>query len=175
MYRALLESLSLNRRSAGGVEELETRVSSLLERFGQMDMEEQPTRNHWELYQLGRYSLQTGWPSLATMAFKNLEKGLRSVPHALWLSTVQTLALIESSLQTVSSIPVVRSHYGSADMETGEDSEGGVVDLYSHQQMYVKIIGYLEVRISPGALVAVIYIPCLLRSNQVRVAMSIGN
>ncbi|KAF9340504.1 Integrator complex subunit 7 [Linnemannia elongata] len=127
-----------------GVEALETRVSALLERFGQMDMEEQPTRNHWELYQLGRYSLQTGWPSLATMAFKNLEKGLRSVPHALWLSTVQTLALIESSLQTVSSAPVARSHRGSADMDTGEDSEGGVVDLYSHQQMYVKIIGYLE-------------------------------
>ncbi|KAF9152446.1 hypothetical protein BG015_005242 [Linnemannia schmuckeri] len=145
MYRALLESLSLNRRSfAGGVEALETRVSSLLERFGQMDMEEQPTRNHWDLYQLGRYSLQTGWPSLATMAFKNLEKGLRSVPHALWLSTVQTLALIESSLQTVSSAPVVRSRRGSGDMETSDDSEGGIVDLYSHQQMYVKIIGYLE-------------------------------
>ncbi|KAF8948257.1 Integrator complex subunit 7 [Haplosporangium gracile] len=128
----------------GGVEALETRVSSLLEQFAQMDMEEQPTRNHWDLYQLGRYSLQTGWPSLATMAFKNLEKGLRSVPHALWLSTVQTLALIESSLQTVSPAPVVRSRRGSGDMETSDDSEEAIVDLYSHQQMYVKIIGYLE-------------------------------
>ncbi|KAG0318315.1 Integrator complex subunit 7 [Linnemannia gamsii] len=143
LYRTLLESLSLNRRSfAGGVEALEARISTLVERFGQMDMEEQPTRNHWELYQLGRYSLQTGWPSLATMAFKNLERGLRSVPHALWLLTVQTLALTESSLQTISSAPVVRPRRGSGDMEIS-DSEG-VVDLYSHQQMYVKIIGYLE-------------------------------
>lgn len=154
MYRTLLESLSLNRRSfAGGVEALEARVSTLVDRFGQMDIEEQPTRNHWDLYQLGRYSLQTGWPSLATMAFKNLEKGLRSVPHALWLSTVQTLALIESSLQTVSSAPVVQSRRGSEDMETS-DSEG-VVDLYSHQQMYVKIIGYLEVRVTRGTIMAV--------------------
>ncbi|KAK3848558.1 MAG: hypothetical protein J3R72DRAFT_3649 [Linnemannia gamsii] len=143
LYRALLESMSLNRRSfAGGVETLESRISSLFEQFGHIDMEEQPTRNHWDLYQLGRYSLQTGWPSLSMMAFKNLEKGLRSVPHALWLSTVQTLALTESSLQTVSSAPVIRSRRGSGDAETS-DSEG-VVDLYSHQQMYVEIIGYLE-------------------------------
>ncbi|KAG0279181.1 hypothetical protein BGZ95_002035 [Linnemannia exigua] len=140
---ALLGSLSLNRRSiAGGVETLESRISSLFEQFGQIDIEEQPTRNHWDLYQLGRYSLQTGWPSLSMMAFKNLEKGLRSVPHALWLSTVQTLALTESSLQTVSSVPVVRSRRASGDVEAS-DSEG-VVDLYSHQQMYVKIIGFLE-------------------------------
>lgn len=149
-----MESLSLNRRSfAGGVEALEARISTLVERFGQMDMEEQPTRNHWELYQLGRYSLQTGWPSLATMAFKNLERGLRSVPHALWLLTVQTLALTESSLQTISSAPVVRPRRGSGDMEIS-DSEG-VVDLYSHQQMYVKIIGYLEVRVPRYAIMAV--------------------
>jgi len=148
MFRTLLESLSLNRWSfAGGVETLESRISSLLERFGQVDMEELPTRNHWDLYQLGRYSLQTGWSSLATMAFKNLEKRLQSVPHALWLSTVQTLSLIESSLQTQSvSSPTaqqVPSRRGSGDIEAG-DSEG-TVDLYSHQQMYVKIIGYLEV------------------------------
>ncbi|KAF9092984.1 hypothetical protein BGX23_003764 [Mortierella sp. AD031] len=143
MYRALLATLCLNRGSfAGGVEALESRISSLLERFGQIDMEEVPTRNHWDLYQLGRFSLQAGWPSLAVMAFKNLEKGLQSVPHALWLSTVQTLALIESSLQTVSSAPVGRARRGSGEVDDGDSM--GIVDLYSHQQMYVKIIGYLE-------------------------------
>ncbi|KAF9929258.1 hypothetical protein FBU30_001740 [Linnemannia zychae] len=143
IYRALLESLSLNRHSLpGGVDAFEARISSLLERFGEVNIEEQPTRNHWELYQLGRYSLQTGWPSLAMAAFKNLERGLRSVPHALWLSTVQTLALIESSLQTISSALVVGSRRGSEDSETSHLE--GAVDLYSHQQMYVKIIGYLE-------------------------------
>ena len=88
------------------------------------------TRNHWELYQLARYSFQAGWPPLATIVLKNLERAVRSVPYSLWLSSLQTLALVENSLQSM----------------VGGRDETKEVDLYLQQQMYAKIIASLEVR-----------------------------
>lgn len=108
-------------------------MSLLLEQFGQVDMMEQYTRNHWELYKLARYSLQSGWSSLALVALRNQEKSLTSVSAALWVMVVQTVALIESSLQTA-----------AASASAGEENCGRL-DLYSQQQMYIKVMGYLEV------------------------------
>ncbi|KAF9963252.1 hypothetical protein BGZ65_004910 [Modicella reniformis] len=133
VYRALLEFSTLNHTSAASsaTEAFESRVSLLLEQFGQVDMMEQYTRNHWELYQLARYSLQSGWSSLALVALRNQEKSLTSVSAALWVMVVQTVALIESSLQTA-----------AASASAGENR--GRLDLYSQQQMYIKVMGYLE-------------------------------
>ncbi|KAG0239906.1 Integrator complex subunit 7 [Mortierella sp. GBA43] len=133
VYRALLEFSTLTHvsvaSSSAGV--LESRVSLLLEQFGQVDMMEQYTRNHWELYNLARYSLQSGWSSLALVALRNQEKSLTSVSAALWVMVVQTVALIESSLQT-------------AAVSESEGENYGRLDLYSQQQMYIKVMGYLE-------------------------------
>ncbi|KAG0206961.1 hypothetical protein BGX28_001710 [Mortierella sp. GBA30] len=136
VFRALLTSSSLYRTSTVGTVTIESRISSLLERFGQIDVTERFTINQWELYQLSRYSLQAGWASLALVALKNQEKTVLSVPHALWLTSVQTVALIESSLQTMT--PVVSA------MATEESVDLNRVDLYSQQQMYLKILGHLE-------------------------------
>jgi hypothetical protein len=46
---------------------------------------------------------------------------------------VQTVALIESSLQTA-----------AVSASAGEENYGRL-DLYSQQQMYIKVMGYLEV------------------------------
>ncbi|KAF9555797.1 D-tyrosyl-tRNA(Tyr) deacylase [Mortierella alpina] len=136
VYRALLASAALYRGSAAETTTFESRLTPLLEKFGRSDPRERYTRNQWELYQLGRYSLQAGWASLALTALKNQEKEVLSVPHALWLTSVQTVALIESSLQTMA-----RAFPATA-ME--EDVDSNKLDLYSQQQMYVYIIGHLE-------------------------------
>ncbi|KAF9953910.1 hypothetical protein BGZ72_005068 [Mortierella alpina] len=136
VYRTLITSAALYRGSAAETKAFESRLTSLLEKFGQIDTAEQYTRNQWELYQLGRYSLQAGWASLALTALKNQEKAVLSVPHALWLTSVRTVALIESSLQTMA-----RASSATA-ME--EDVDLNRLDLYSQQQMYVFIIGHLE-------------------------------
>ena len=138
VYRTLITSAALYRGSAAETKAFESRLTSLLEKFGQIDAAEQYTRNQWELYQLGRYSLQAGWASLALTALKNQEKAVLSVPHALWLTSVRTVALIESSLQTMA-----RASSATA-ME--EDVDLNRLDLYSQQQMYVFIIGHLEVK-----------------------------
>lgn len=138
VYRALLNSAALYRGFAAETKTFESRLTSLLERFGQIDSAERYTRNQWELYQLGRYSLQAGWASLALTALKNQEKAVLSVPHALWLTSVQTVALIESSLQTMA------KDFSSTAME--EDVDSNKLDLYSQQQMYVYIMGHLEVK-----------------------------
>ncbi|KAG0260726.1 H(+)-transporting V1 sector ATPase subunit A [Mortierella polycephala] len=137
VYRALLESAALYRTSrsaSSATEDQEAWMSSLLERFGQADMLEQYTRNQWELYQLARYSLQAGWVSLASGALKNLDRGIQSVPHKLWLTSLQTVSMIESSLQLTDWASTTTSNAG------GEWN----LDLYSQQQMYAKVIGYLE-------------------------------
>ncbi|KAF9363024.1 Integrator complex subunit 7 [Mortierella sp. NVP85] len=134
VYRALLEFSTLTHISAtsSSKDAFESRVSLLLEQFGQVDMMEQYTRNHWELYKLARYSLQSGWSSLALVALRNQEKSLTSVSVALWVMVVQTVALIESSLQTA-----------AVSASAGEENYGRL-DLYSQQQMYIKVMGYLE-------------------------------
>lgn len=111
-------------------EVFESRISGLLEQFGAVDISERPTRNHWELYQLATFSLQAGWPTLAVLAMRNLEKPIQSAPFALWLSNVQTVALIESSLQSM----------------VDRDGTSQSVDLYLKQQMYSKVVASLEVR-----------------------------
>ncbi|KAF9283003.1 D-tyrosyl-tRNA(Tyr) deacylase [Mortierella alpina] len=136
VYRALLNSAALYRGFAAETKAFESRITSLLEKFGQIDSTERYTRNQWELYQLGRYSLQAGWASLALTALKNQEKAVLSVPHALWLTSMQTVALIESSLQTMA------KDFSSTAME--EDVDSNKLDLYSQQQMYVYIMGHLE-------------------------------
>ncbi|KAG9325619.1 hypothetical protein KVV02_000644 [Mortierella alpina] len=136
VYRALLTSAALYRGSAAETRTFESRLTPLLEKFGRIDTTERHTRNQWELYQLGRYSLQAGWASLALTALKNQEKAVLSVPHALWLTSVQTVALIESSLQTMARA------FSATAME--EDVDSNKLDLYSQQQMYVYIIGHLE-------------------------------
>ena len=112
-------------------EVLESRISGLLEEFGAVDISERPTRNHWELYQLATFSLQAGWPYLAVLAMRNLEKPIQSAPFALWLTNVQTVALIESSLQSMAN----------------RDGTNQSVDLYLKQQMYSKVVASLEVRV----------------------------
>ncbi|KAG0305610.1 hypothetical protein BGZ98_003862 [Dissophora globulifera] len=144
VYRALLESAALHHTTtaitSSTISPFESRVSQLVERFGQMDMLEQFTRNHWELYQLGRYALQTGWPVLALTAFRNQEKRVKAVSAALWMMGVQTMATIESSLQNTS-VSGTRKDQG----EEGEGEEdGGRLDLYSQQHLYIKVMGYLE-------------------------------
>ncbi|CAO3574685.1 unnamed protein product [Mortierella alpina] len=136
VYRALLTSAALHRGSSAETSTFESRVTQILEKFGRIDTTERHTRNQWELYQLGRYSLQAGWASLAMTALKNQEKAVLSVPHALWLTSVQTVALIESSLQTMS-----RAFSPTA---VEEDVDSSKLDLYSQQQMYVYIIAHLE-------------------------------
>ncbi|KAG0021962.1 Integrator complex subunit 7 [Entomortierella chlamydospora] len=106
----------------------ESRVTALLEKFGRIDMLERYTRNHWDLYQIARYSLQTGWSSLALVALRNQEKVVSSVSSSLWLTTVRIVAQIESSLQTV----------------TGGQKDSGQLNLCSQKQMYTKVISYLE-------------------------------
>ena len=126
----------------------ESRVSQILERFGQIDMLERFTKNRWELYQVGRYSLQAGWSSLALNAFRNQERWVTSVSTSLWLMTVQTVALIESSLQTAATAGPESRRQKELEEEQQEGKQGGDdgrLDLYSQQQMYIKVVGYLEV------------------------------
>lgn len=133
IFRTVLESMTLHRSKLDipALEAFESRTSDLFERFGQVDTaDEGPTRNHWELYQIAKYSLQAGWPSLAVLALTNLEKPIQSAPFALWLTSVQTVALVESSLQSM----------------VGQDDTDESVDLYLRQQMYSKAIASLEVR-----------------------------
>ncbi|KAG0043051.1 Integrator complex subunit 7 [Gryganskiella cystojenkinii] len=131
VFRTVLESLVLHRAKMDvtASEAFESRVASLFEKFSQVDISELPSRNHWELYQLARYSFQAGWPTLATIALKNLERPVLNVPYSLWLSSLQTLALAESSLQSM--------------VGGREETEEGV-DLYLQQQMFAKIVASLE-------------------------------
>ncbi|KAF8950573.1 hypothetical protein BGZ46_004435, partial [Entomortierella lignicola] len=129
VYRALLEFSALHRSPGSAVVvSFESRVIALLEKFGRVDMLERYTRNHWDLYQIARYSLQTGWSSLALVALRNQEKTVNSVSASLWLSTVNTVAQIESSLQTI----------------TGGQADSGQLNLCSQKQLYTKVISHLE-------------------------------
>ncbi|KAG0000625.1 Integrator complex subunit 7 [Entomortierella chlamydospora] len=129
VYRALLEFSALHHSPGSATtSSFESRVTALLEKFGRIDMLERYTRNHWDLYQIARYSLQTGWSSLALVALRNQEKVVSSVSSSLWLTTVRIVAQIESSLQTV----------------TGGQKDSGQLNLCSQKQMYTKVISYLE-------------------------------
>ncbi|KAF8931353.1 Integrator complex subunit 7 [Dissophora ornata] len=147
VYRVLLESSVLYHAtpSSSATMAFESRVSQILDRFGQVDMLERFTKNHWELYQVGRYSLQAGWSSLALNAFRNQEKCVTSVSASLWLMTVQTVALIESSLQTAATVGSDSRRQKDEEQEEGKQrGDDGRLDLYSQQQMYIKVVGYLE-------------------------------
>ncbi|KAF9347984.1 Integrator complex subunit 7 [Mortierella sp. AD094] len=129
VYRALLEFSALHRSpGSAATSSFESRVTALLEKFGRIDMLERYTKNHWDLYQIARYSLQTGWSSLALVALRNQEKVVSSVSSSLWLTTVHIVAQIESSLQTA----------------TGGQKDSGQLNLCSQKQMYTKVISYLE-------------------------------
>ncbi|KAF9105371.1 Integrator complex subunit 7 [Mortierella sp. AM989] len=131
VFRALLEFSILHHTPRTALTaSFESRVTTLIEKFGRVDMLERYTRNHWDLYQLARYSLQTGWSSLAIVALRNQEKLVSSVSTSLWLTTMQTVALIESSLQTT--------------IRSGGQESSGQLNLCSQKQMYTKVISYLE-------------------------------
>ncbi|KAG0358105.1 Integrator complex subunit 7 [Gamsiella multidivaricata] len=141
VYRALLESFTLKRISlpTSALEAFETRISQLLEQFGRIDMMEHYTRNHWELYQIARYSLQTGWSSLASLALRNQEKLVTSVSAVLWLMVVQTVALIESSLQNATAAATLSTSTSKSSTAVQQEGDpNGRLDLYSQQQMYIK-------------------------------------
>jgi hypothetical protein len=148
MFRALLESTAMTRTIlASDDTDLESKLSPIFERFSQLA---EPSRNiqirdRWELYQLARFSLQSGWPALALLALKctsaegdNIQNTVQSVPHGLWLSSVQMVASIESSVQHTGRVLVTALQHNPSEKKS--------LDLYEQQQGYAKVIGHLEVR-----------------------------
>ncbi|KAI1299682.1 hypothetical protein EDD11_006444 [Mortierella claussenii] len=153
VFRALLESSALFHASAKSTNEaLESHIVQILEQFGRVNLLEQYRVHHWELYQLARYSLQTGWSSLALVALRNQEKSASSVSSSLWLSAVHTMAQIESSLQsTALSVTTTTTPNAAATTDSsaghndqGQEEDPGRLDLCSQKQLYTKVISYLE-------------------------------
>lgn len=127
--------------------DLESKLSPLFERFSHLaePSENFQIRDRWELYQLARFSLQSGWPALALLALKctsvkgdNIQSTVHSVPHGLWLSAVQMVASIESSVQHTGRVLVSALQRNPSEKKS--------LDLYEQQQGYAKVIGHLEVR-----------------------------
>ncbi|KAG0346671.1 Integrator complex subunit 7 [Podila humilis] len=179
MFRALLESAAITRTSLAQSDDavLEARLSPLFERFaqratsapdgssGSVDIPNSPcsssTYNRWELYQLARFSLQSGWPALALLALKCIEPTsmtteqhsnaslsclqnvVQSVPHGLWLATVQSMAEIESSVQRTGQqlVKALQAAHAGSDFAQATTAP---LDLYEPQQRYAKVIGHLE-------------------------------
>lgn len=146
MFRALLESAVMTRTILASDDVgLESKLSPLFERLSRLA---EPSgsiqiRDRWELYQLARFSLQSGWPALALLVLKcssikgdNIQNTVQSVPNGLWLSSVQMVASIESSVQ----------HTGRILINALQHNPSQSLDLYEQQQGYAKVIGHLEVR-----------------------------
>ncbi|KAF9433780.1 Integrator complex subunit 7 [Entomortierella beljakovae] len=131
LFRTLLEVSALDRSSGSATKtSFEARITAILEKFGGIDMLERYTKNRWDLYQLAQYSLQTGWSSLALVALKNQDKQVTGVSSSHWLTTIQTVALTESSLQAAAGREGQKDH--------------GQLNLCSQKQMYTKVLSYLE-------------------------------
>ncbi|KAG0092896.1 hypothetical protein BGZ92_008252 [Podila epicladia] len=146
IFRALLESTAMTRTILSSDDaNLESKLAPLFERFSQLA---EPSgniqiRDRWELYQLARFSLQAGWPALALLAFKctsasgdNIQNNVQSVPYGLWLSSVQMVASIESSVQHTGRVLVNALQHNPSERQS--------LDLYEQQQGYAKVIGHLE-------------------------------
>lgn len=148
MFRALLESAVISRTILASDDAgLESKLTPLFERFSRLAESSGgiQTRDRWELYQLARFSLQSGWPALALLALKcssvsgdNIQDTVHSVPNGLWLSSVQMVASIEDSVQHAGRMLVTALQHNSSEKQS--------LDLYEQQQGYAKVIGHLEVR-----------------------------
>ncbi|KFH73076.1 hypothetical protein MVEG_00301 [Podila verticillata NRRL 6337] len=146
LFRALLESAAMTRTLLVSDDiGLESKLSPLFERFSRLAEPSGSiqTRDRWELYQLARFSLQSGWPALALLTLKcssvsgdNIQDTVQSVPNGLWLSSVQMVASIEGSVQHAGRMLVTALQHNPSEKQS--------LDLYEQQQGYAKVIGYLE-------------------------------
>ncbi|KAF9413970.1 hypothetical protein BGZ94_000552 [Podila epigama] len=147
LFRTILESATMTRAMLTSDDaHMEATLTPLIERFiYSPDSTETSNPGRWELYLMVRYSLQSGWPQLASIALQslalpeqsdNIQSVVQSVPHGLWLSAVQLVAAIESSVQHTGRLMLDALQQRPIDIH--------VLDLYKEQQGYAKIIGHLE-------------------------------
>ncbi|KAF9585576.1 Integrator complex subunit 7 [Lunasporangiospora selenospora] len=140
VFKVIIEAASVYRLTASPTafnpEQLEVSLSTLLEQFGDFDIRERYTKNHWELYQLARHALQSGWPAVAVAALRNLEKPVKSVPCVLWLSSLQIMSTVERSLQS-----------GQQQCALGEarpEVNATATDLYPQMRQYAQVVDHLH-------------------------------
>ncbi|KAG0233601.1 hypothetical protein BGW42_007350 [Actinomortierella wolfii] len=111
-----------------------SRMTELFHRFGGWNqMTEQYSKHHWEMYQIGRAALRSGWPQLARVAFHSLSVDIETVPCRQWIGALQELAQAETYLnENMTSSP------------SDKHPHSPLPDLSKPQQLYARAIGRLE-------------------------------